>query len=200
MTREQSTETERQSGAAANGAAAPDEDGAIVAALRSGDRPAAAELLVSAHAAALGRTCMALLGSQAEAEEALRNTLLAVLDGSQAYRGVGTLRAHLYGVARRRCARRLTERLPERAYERELEGSGRAAADGSEGAASSATEVRRRLRGIRPTEREALVLHFTAGLDLGEVAAACGVDRAAAEDRVSRGLARLRSGATGSGT
>lgn len=169
--------------------AVPDHDAAILAALPH-DRDRVAALLVDHHAQAIGRACMALLGSQSEAEDALQETLLAALDGLEGFRGDGTLRAWLLSVARRRCARR----LEARAREREL----KHALSAPEGAVSAerlslALRARKLLEAVRPTEREALVLRFAAELSFREVGQACGIDEAAARKRVSRGLARLRN-------
>jgi RNA polymerase sigma-70 factor, ECF subfamily len=137
-----------------------------------------AEELVAAHAAVVGQTCMALLGSQSEAETALRETLLAVLGAAEAC-DQATLRAQLLGIARRRCALRLETRSRERAaFVAEP--------------ASAPQRARRLLGEIRPSEREALVLHFVSQQSLRAVGAACGIDEATAQKRVSRGLARLR--------
>jgi RNA polymerase sigma-70 factor (ECF subfamily) len=167
-----------------------DADVPLLAALASGERARAAELLVSDHASALGRICMALLGSQSEAEDALQETLMAALAGLESFRGEGSLRAWLSSIARRRCAKRLETRARERELERGLP-----ALDAGPSAErlSMAARARRLLGEIRPTEREALVLRFAAGLSFREVGDACGIDEAAARKRVSRGLSRLRS-------
>jgi RNA polymerase sigma-70 factor (ECF subfamily) len=55
-----------------------------------------------------------------------------------------------------------------------------------------AEAARALLARVRPTEREALLLRYEAGLSYREVGEACGVDEAAARKRVSRALARLR--------
>jgi RNA polymerase sigma-70 factor (ECF subfamily) len=165
-------------------------DEPIVQALAQKDRERAATLLVHDHGQAIGRACMALLGSQTEAEDALQETLMAALDGLETFRGDGTLRAWLLSVARRRCAKRLEARTRERDLKERL-----ATPDAGPSAerASMATRARRLLDDIRPTEREALVLRFAAELSFREVGQACGIDEAAARKRVSRGLARLRS-------
>jgi RNA polymerase sigma-70 factor (ECF subfamily) len=168
-------------------------DSEIIAALARKDRERAAELLLADHAPAIGRICMALLGSQGESEDALQETLLAALDGLEAYRADGTLRAWLASVARRRCARRLTERSRERDA-KQLLSAGETASEASSGERlSMARRARLLLEDIRPSEREALVLRFAAELSFREVGEACGIDEAAARKRVSRGLARLRT-------
>ena len=53
--------------------------------------------------------------------------------------------------------------------------------------------LRNALAELKPSEREAVVLRYDAGLSFREVAAACGVDEAAARKRVSRALSRLRA-------
>jgi RNA polymerase sigma-70 factor, ECF subfamily len=165
-------------------------DESIVRALAHEDRERAAALLVEQHGQAIGRACMALLGSQSEAEDALQETLIAALDGLPSFRGDGTLRAWLLSVARRRCAKRLEARTRER----DLKGR-MAAPEPTPSAerASLAARARRLLDQIRPSEREALVLRFAAELSFREVGQACGIDEAAARKRVSRGLLRLRS-------
>ena len=170
--------------------AVPGRDELIVQALAQNDRQRAATLLVDEHGSAIGRACMALLGSQSEAEDALQETLMAALDGLESFRGDGTVRAWLLSVARRRCAKRLEARSRERSLKDRLPSV--EAAPSAE-RSSMAARARRLLDDIRPTEREALVLRFAAELSFREVGEACGIDEAAARKLVSRGLARLRS-------
>jgi len=165
------------------------DDRELLQALRH-DRDAAAELLMSEHAQAIGRLCAALLGSQSEAEDALQETLVAALDGLERFRGEGTVRGWLASVARRRCARRLATRTRERELERQLP-TPAATPDAEQ--RSMARRARDLLQQVRPTEREALVLRFAGELSFRDVATACGIDEAAARKRVSRGLARLRN-------
>ena len=56
-----------------------------------------------------------------------------------------------------------------------------------------AQRARDALAKLKPSEREAVVLRFEAGLSFKEVAIACGIDEAAARKRVSRALSRLRA-------
>ena len=162
----------------------------VLQALAARDRDRAASLLLDQHDKAIGRACMALLGSQSEAEDVLQETLLAALDGLESFRGDGSVRAWLLSVARRRCARRLEVRARERDLKQGLPAPEAAV---SAERASMATRARKLLGEVRPTEREALVLRFAAELSFREVGQACGIDEAAARKRVSRGLARLRS-------
>lgn len=156
------------------------------------DRKATAELLVDEHAVAVGRLCMALLGSQAEAEDALQETLLSALVSLESFRGEGTLRAWLFGIARRKCARQLEARAREREKKHELGLQPPALPEGAE-RATMARRARRLLEEIKPTEREAVVLRFAGELSFRELGQACGIEEAAARKRVSRGLSRLRT-------
>jgi RNA polymerase sigma-70 factor, ECF subfamily len=79
--------------------------------IRDGSHREAAGRCAREHGAVLGRLCMALLGRQADAEEALQETLLQAYRGMAAYRADGTVRAWLFGIARRVCARRLEARV-----------------------------------------------------------------------------------------
>jgi RNA polymerase sigma-70 factor (ECF subfamily) len=177
----------------------PSRDEQIILALGRKDRKTAATLLVEEHARAIGRTCMALLGSQSEAEDALQETLMAALEGLESFRSDGTLRAWLLSVARRRAARRLETRSREREVQQEARhGVAALSLMAPEAAASAerlsmARRARELLEQVRPTEREALVLRFAAELSFREVGQVCGIDEATARKRVSRGLCRLRS-------
>jgi RNA polymerase sigma-70 factor (ECF subfamily) len=150
----------------------------VKAALDRGDARGAVLLCAERHGQAIGRLCMALLGSQADAEGLVQETLLDAYRGLGVWRREGSLRAWLLGLARRRCAREL-----ERAERKQT----------PSGASRSRPHAREALGTLRPSEREAVVLRFGAGLSFREVAEACGIDEAAARKRVSRGLAALRS-------
>ncbi len=163
-----------------------DKDAELARALASADRDAAARLLVEHHAAVVGRLCMALLGSQAEAEDALRECLLAALEQAPS-----PLRVGLLGSARRLCARRLAERARPRKPS-DAEGSPPVAEVGER--VSMARRARQLLQTLKPTEREALLLRFTSGLGFRELGLACEIDEAAARKRVARGISRIRSG------
>ena len=163
--------------------------------IRDGKHREAAGLCARTHGAALGRLCMALLGSQAEAEEAVQETLLAACRAMGAWRGDGTVRAWLFGIARRQCARRFEQGAREGrklARARDAEDGGEPSPVATVAAARRAQAVREALGALKPSEREALVLHYQGGLSFAEIAQLCGIDEAAARKRASRGLARLR--------
>lgn len=165
----------------------------IVDLIRDGQHREALTACARTHHAILGRLCMALLGSQADADEAVQETLLRAHRAMATYRAEGTVKAWLCGIARHVCA----HVLETRRRGRELLDLKLVPAEGEQ---RDAFEARRRTRVVRealeklkPSEREALVLRFVADLSHREIAVACGLDEAAARKRTSRALARLRS-------
>lgn len=167
---------------------------AIEQLIASGDHREALARCARAYTTPLGRLCMAFTGSQAESEELVQETLLAAFDGFSQYRAEGSVRAWLFGIARRICGRHTEMRARREARLRLVHDTSRGP-DAAELALERerAQRARTALATLKPSEREAVVLRFEAGLSFREVALACGVDEAAARKRVSRALARLRA-------
>lgn len=158
-----------------------------------GDHRAAIELCVEHHGAVVGRLCMALLGSQADAEDVTQETLVDAYRGLGGWRAEGSIRAWLMTIARRKCARQLEKRGRKAAKLRLIEGEATGAdAEHQVLLRQRAEQARAALERIRPSEREALVLRYGAGLSFAEVGEAFDIDEAAARKRVSRGVASLR--------
>jgi RNA polymerase sigma-70 factor (ECF subfamily) len=158
--------------------------------IREGRHRDAVAALAREHGGTLGRLCMALLASQSEAEEAVQETLLAAYRGMAGYRFEGTLKAWLYAIARRQCARRLERRQKRTELSLVPEPDDGPASELS--ARQRAQRVRAALARIKPSEREAVVLRYLSQLDYSEIAAALDIAESAARKRVSRGLAALR--------
>jgi RNA polymerase sigma-70 factor, ECF subfamily len=177
----------------------PPEDGdliaqeaqAIVALIQGGQHREALAACVRGHGAVLGRLCMALLGSQADADEATQETLLRAYRGLASYRGDGSVKAWLCGIARHVCAHMLESRRRGREV-LEIAAGDDEAFDLFE-SRRRARAIRRALDHLKPSEREALVLRYVADLSHRELAAALHVDEAAARKRISRALAHLRA-------
>jgi RNA polymerase sigma-70 factor (ECF subfamily) len=169
-------------------------DRQVVEAMRAGDLRQAVALCARLHGPALGRLCMAMVGSQAEAQELAQETLLTAHDALPGYRGEGSVRAFLFGIARRVCSRHVEMRSRQDHRLKLVHDAGRERADASDSLAAHQRALRARnaLDKLRPTEREAVVLRFHSELSFREVASACGVDEATARKRVSRALAHLR--------
>ena len=177
-------------------AAIEDEDQAVLAALERGDRRGALMLCARLHGPALGRVCMALTGSQADAEDLAQETLVEAHKALDGWRNDGSVRGFLMTIARRKCARHLEKKARRTAKLRLVHDGERtpvsAEAEKLVLLRQRAEQARAALETIRPSEREALLLRFGAGLSFKEVAIACGIDEAAARKRVSRAIARLR--------
>jgi RNA polymerase sigma-70 factor (ECF subfamily) len=135
---------------------------------------------------------MALLGSQADADEATQETLLRAHRGMASYRGEGSVKAWLCGIARHVCAHALETRRRGRQL-LEVVPAPDEADEGEQARRQLARLLRDALSRLKPTEREALVLRYAADLSHREIAAACNIDEAAARKRISRALAHLRA-------
>ena len=167
-------------------------DDPIVALIGSGQHREALTECARLHGRVIGRLCIALLGSQSDADEATQETLLRAHRAMATYRGEGSVKAWLCGIARHVCAHVLeTRRRGREALA--LVPDEPAARDHYE-AKHRATAVRGALAQLKPSEREALVLRFVADLSHKEIATSLGnVDEAAARKRISRALAKLRT-------
>jgi len=169
-------------------------DRQVLAAIRSGDLRTATTLCARHYGASLGRLCMAMVSSQAEADDLVQETLLAAHDGFSSFRGEGTVAAWLFGIARRKCARHIERRGRHEARLRLVHDADRQPlTDELCARRERAERARAALNEVRPSEREALLLRYVAELSYGQIGEACGVDEPAARKRVSRALSNLRS-------
>ena len=180
-------------GDGATGSQPSAEDQAILRAIADGDLRQALALCTRHHGAAIGRLCMALLGSAAETDDIVQETLLDAHAGFAGFRSESSLRSWLYAIARRKCARHLERTTRRHAKLRLVHDSERGDAEELIAARERAERARAALGQIRPSEREALVLRFVGDLSYREVGDACGIDEAAARKRVSRAIAKLRN-------
>lgn len=169
-------------------------DDPILRAIQGGAYREATGLCARQHGAALGRLAMALLGSQAEADECVQEVLIAAHGAFASYRGEGSVRAFLFGIARRMCAKRLELRTRRERRLRLVHDAAQDAGLPDEllDARQRADRVRGALEALKPSERDAVTLRYQAGLEYAEIALACGIEEAAARKRVSRGLARMK--------
>lgn len=158
---------------------------------RSGTGASAA---LQEHGPVVARVCMALLGDAAATERALervaRDAATAAFED-----GKSTL-VRLLALARVACANQLSNhsRLPIRTT------AAWGAGDAPEPKAAPATTretarepaiARTAIGKLKPTEREAVVLHVVGGLDAAQIAEACGIDLETARQRVARGVSQL---------
>ena len=166
----------------------------IAVLIAEGDYHQAISLCADNFGLPLGRMCMALLGSQADAEEVVQETLIAAHRGIASYRGEGSVGSWLYGIARRQCARHLEKkRCQEHHLRLVADDEVNAGPENSIVTRRRARSVRAALDRLKPSERETLVLRYQAELSFREIASICGIKEAAARKRASRGLQRLRT-------
>jgi RNA polymerase sigma-70 factor, ECF subfamily len=165
----------------------------VLRAVEGGERRGALALCVEEYGRVIGRLCMAMLRSQAEAEDVVQETFVAAYQGFEAYRGEAPLRSWLCGIARKKCLKFIETRRRRDAKLVLLVG-GEPSPNAEEilQRRQRADRARQALQEIRPSEREALLLRYQCELDYDGVASACSIDEAAARKRVSRGLTRLR--------
>jgi len=169
-------------------------DDPIAKLINEGDHRQAVEQCVEVYGAAIGRLCMAMLGSQSDAEEVAQETLLAAHKTMSNYRGDGSVKAWLFGIARRQCARYLERNVGKHKHLRVVdEPTAESGPDSELATARRAASVRAALALLKPSERETLILRYQAELSFREIAAACGIEEAAARKRASRGLQHLRN-------
>ncbi len=165
----------------------------IVALLLGGQHREALAACAREHGSVLGRLCMALLGSQADADEATQETLLRAHRAMATYRGEGTVKAWLCGIARHVCAHMLETRRKGREIAELVpvpdSDHGREAL----AARQRARAIRDAMTQLKPSERDVLVLRFVAGLTSREIAIAINLDEVATRKRISRALAHLRT-------
>jgi DNA-directed RNA polymerase specialized sigma24 family protein len=158
------------------------------------------------HGATVARVCMALLGDPSAAERALER--IAKEAGTTVFEVGHDALARLMGLARVACSNQLSK-LPirtapigigvEKSGARSAENDESWGVGGKEEPKPATTRDRARepalARGaigkLKPTEREAVVLHLVGGLSAAQVADACGVDLETARQRIARGVAQL---------
>ena len=168
-------------------------DDDIVQALQRGDRRNALALCVRRHALSIGRVCMAMLGSQTDADDVSQETLLTAHLCFADFRGEGSVRAWLLGIARNKCLRHLEKNRRRGAHLRLVpDAETVATAEELLGANKRAERARALLDRVRPSDRDALLLRYSADLTFKEVALVCGIAETAARKRVSRALLELR--------
>lgn len=141
------------------------------------------------HGPALARVCMALIGDGEAATRALER--VARDAGEKGLPPEGDVRVFLMGLAHRACTTQLSK-LPSRATSPGAKDA-RDDAPRTErmGDVAAAPDARASLGRLKPTEREALVLHVVGGLTPEQVATAVGVEAKTARDRIGRALSQL---------
>lgn len=176
--------------------AAPASDAALIAAWRSGDEQAAAEL-VRRHARALARFLAGAGAPEADVDDLVQDTFIRAFRSIDRFRGACQFRTWLLTIggnvlkdAGRRAGRAKVIPLDE----------GLLATDGDPQAEAEAGEAVERLRAelgrLPRMQREVFLLRAQQGLEYGEIAAALGTTEGAARVHYHHAQKRLKESLT----
>ena len=174
----------------------PDGLGELIEATARGDR-AAYTRLVQAWRLPLHRYLRSMLHGSPAADDALQETLLGVYRAAPMFRGDGSARAWLYGIARRQAHRQTRRRVGEPAAPESLDTLGAAAGWGEitpEAMASAAEDrarLHRALESLDDDDREIVTLKDLEQLTNPEVAALLEITLPAVKSRLHRARLRL---------
>jgi len=168
---------------------------------RAGDA-GALDALIEAHQGQVFRFGMRMCRNEADAEDVLQETLLALARGIHDLRGVASISTWLYAVARSFCLKKRRRRkgAPKETEPLADEGGGERSEPmqpdgGPEGLAADQEIQRaldRALHRLEPSQREVLVLRDVEGLTAAEVAEILGVGVTAVKSRLHRARVALR--------
>jgi RNA polymerase sigma-70 factor, ECF subfamily len=161
---------------------------------------AAFRALADRHAAYLLRVATSLVGSEADAEDVVQQTLVGAYKGLAGFRGGSSVKTWLTGIAVRQAARWRRTRGRDKALSLS---SGSADDDGGGGglgpqtpSAAAAVESRidaeALLARLSPEHRQVIVLRELEGLSYEEMAESLGVPRGTVESRLHRARAELK--------
>jgi RNA polymerase sigma-70 factor (ECF subfamily) len=164
----------------------------LLAGLAAG-RDEAFAALYARDGAALFRAALAVVGSRADAEDAVQEVFVGLARGRAGLAAVGNLRAYLFTALRHAAAKTIARRRADR----------RAPLPDLAGVPapeprSPAAGLERALAGLPSARREVIALKIDAGLTFREIAAVLGVSPNTAASRYRYALAELRAALGGS--
>lgn len=151
---------------------------------------AAFAALYARDGAALFRVAVALLGSPADAEDAVQEVFVGLAQARGTLSAVGNLRAYLFTALRHAAAKAAARRRADR---RAPLPDTLAAPEPRGLAAGPAAELERALAALPADRREVLALKIDAGLTFREIAGVLGVSPNTAASRYRYALAELRA-------
>lgn len=178
----------------------PDQDAAALATYLDeqcspGARQAAFAEVVDRHARRLHAVCLRILGSHADAEEAVQETFVRLARSAASFRGDAALSTWLFRVAHNVCTDRIRHeaRRPRTPVADVAELAEAPSTDEQHAADARAEigEVGRALRRLDETSRTLLLLVAVDGLSYAEAAEATGQAVGTVKSRVSRARVRL---------
>jgi RNA polymerase sigma-70 factor (ECF subfamily) len=171
-------------------------DADLVVRARGGDR-FAEDALVRRHLPAVAATVARLLGDPIEAEDVVQDTFAAAMNGLDALRDPSAVRAWLMQSAVNKVHRRFRRRRWLRWIgmgQGEPAGlADMASVDATQEQHAELVLLDRALATLAPVERIAWCLRHVEGMQLDEVASACGASLATIKRRIAQADARLRA-------
>lgn len=144
----------------------------------------------------IGEFCMAMLGGvQQEVDETVQEIFVAAYESMSSLGSEDNIRVWLFGIARYFCARRIElhkDYTSTENPENKTEGVSNYLEDIPD-KQQLIHWIRKALEYLKPSERDAVMLHFQAGLSYEEIAKICNKEKAVALVQTSRALLRLRT-------
>jgi RNA polymerase sigma factor (sigma-70 family) len=181
------------------GSPLPDEeDQQALAALRAGDRRTALTRLMQTHGGGIHHFCWSMLGDRSLSDDVHQAVFVQAFEKMGSYRGEGSLRAWLYGIARHRCldAAKVRRRwrlrfvlAPDPEPAADPAPAVEHASDTDRHAAALADCVRR----LAAHVRMAVLLRYQEGLSYDEIARMSQERPGTLQARVARALPLLRA-------
>lgn len=143
------------------------------------------------------RYCFARTSNAADAEDLTAQTFLAALEAIGSYRGSGSFKAWLFGIAWRKCQEHHRRRYRHQEATGEVARLQHARQDGDAVEKQAYQQelldcVQRQWRLLSEDRREVLLLRFWAGLNTAETAELMGRRRGAVKMLLSRAIADIR--------
>lgn len=171
---------------------APDDD-ELIARIAAGDHDALA-LLHARHGPAVWSVARAFAAREAEVDDVVQETFLAVLESAHTYRPGGSVRPWLFAIARnagRRTHRRAAREQPEPPLLELGVAAGWGAPEQALAQTGDAETLARAIASLAPDDREVLILRDVEGWSGEHAAEALGLGLAALKSRLHRARLRL---------
>ena len=165
-----------------------DEDRALVSAVRAGSE-LAFNRLVDGHQQAVRTFLRRLLGNEADADDMAQETFLAAWTHARSFRGEGSVRAWLCGIAWRKA--KGAQRSWARQRTRDAEHHDLSPESGGTASMEDRLAIRRALQALPLEQRAAVTLCLVCGFSHSETAATLGAPLGTVKSHVQRGRERL---------
>jgi RNA polymerase sigma-70 factor, ECF subfamily len=152
----------------------------------AGERERIIEELHRKHAGLLYGLCLRLLGSRAEADDAVQETFLAAFRGLDGFTYGASHLPWLYRIAWNVCLKALRTRRRKGAVPLDApDACGGPSTDPLQGLHARRV-IEALLAGTDERGQEILVAHYVAGMDQGQIASALGISRRAVVKRLTK--------------